>query len=98
MLDEWVNTLYFGDNVKVLRESIPDESVDFIYLDPPFNSNAAYNVLFDETGGEPSSAQITAFEDIWRWNAETELEFHNLAGVTPPLQSRWCAPDLTSSS
>ena len=58
------NKLYFGDNLKILREYVPDASVDLIYLDPPFNSNASYNVLFKEKSGEESAAQITAFEDI----------------------------------
>lgn len=62
----WTNTLYFGDNLKVLRDNIPSGSVDLIYLDPPFNSNANYNVLFKEKSGEESAAQIHAFEDTWR--------------------------------
>ena len=57
------NKLYFGDNLKILREYVPDASVDLIYLDPPFNSSATYNVLFKEKSGEESAAQITAFED-----------------------------------
>ena len=56
----WINTLYFGDNLKVLKDNIPSESVDLIYLDPPFNSNANYNVLFKEKSGEESAAQIHA--------------------------------------
>ncbi|HEY4343081.1 MAG TPA: DNA methyltransferase [Parvibaculum sp.] len=67
------NTLYFGDNLHVLREYIDDESVDLIYLDPPFNSNASYNVLFKTPVGGPSSAQIHAFEDTWRWGREAEI-------------------------
>ena len=55
-----MNRPYFGDNLKVLWEHVPNESVDLIYLDPPFNSNATYNVLFAEKSGEKSSAQITA--------------------------------------
>ena len=61
------NALYYGDNLVVLRESIKDESVDLIYLDPPFNSNASYNVLFKAPTGEQSQAQIEAFEDTWHW-------------------------------
>ena len=60
------NTLYYGDNVKVLRDFPPD-CVDLIYLDPPFNSNRAYNVLFKEDQGTESEAQIQAFEDMWHW-------------------------------
>jgi site-specific DNA-methyltransferase (adenine-specific) len=69
------NALYFGDNLTVLRESIPDESIDLIYLDPPFNSNASYNVLFKAPSGEGSQAQIEAFEDTWHWNDSAERAF-----------------------
>lgn len=69
------NTLYYGDNLQVLREHIPDESVDLVYLDPPFNSNASYNVLFKERSGEDSPAQIKAFTDTWEWTQETERTF-----------------------
>lgn len=62
------NTLYYGDNLHVLREHIADESVDLVYLDPPFNSNQDYNVLFKEHHGERAAAQIKAFEDTWRWD------------------------------
>ena len=65
-----MNTLYYGDNLFVLREYIQDESVDLVYLDPPFNSNADYNVLFAERDGSQAASQIKAFEDTWRWNAE----------------------------
>ena len=61
------NKLYFGDNLKILRDYVPDASVDLIYLDPPFNSSATYNVLFKEKSGEESAAQIMAFEDTWQW-------------------------------
>jgi DNA modification methylase len=66
----WKNQLFFGDNLKILRDEIPDEHVDLIYLDPPFNSNATYNVLFAEKSGQKSAAQIAAFEDTWHWNTE----------------------------
>ena len=69
------NTLYYGDNLQVLRDHIPDESVDLVYLDPPFNSNASYNVLFREKSGEESAAQIKAFTDTWEWTLETERTF-----------------------
>jgi site-specific DNA-methyltransferase (adenine-specific) len=69
------NALYYGDNLDVLREHIKYESVDLVYLDPPFNSNANYNVLFKAPGGEQSQAQIEAFEDTWHWNENAERAF-----------------------
>jgi len=63
-----VNYLYYGDNLDVLRRHVKDESVDLVYLDPPFNSSQDYNVLFDEKNGTRSKAQIKAFEDTWRWD------------------------------
>lgn len=71
------NTLYYGDNLDILREYIPSESVDLIYLDPPFNSSRNYNVLFKDEAGKEAEAQITAFEDTWHWNhsAEETLEY-----------------------
>ena len=72
------NQLYFGDNLDILRQYIADESVDLIYLDPPFNSNATYNVLFRERSGEDSAAQITAFDDTWRWGLESELAYQEV--------------------
>jgi DNA modification methylase len=62
------NVLYFGDNLDVLRRYIKDETVDLVYLDPPFNSNQDYNVLFAEKDGRDSAAQIKAFTDTWRWD------------------------------
>src|SRR5258705_10524565 len=69
------NHLYYGDNLAVLRNSVSDESVNLIYLDPPFNSNASYNVLFTAPSGEGSQAQIEAFEDTWHWNESAERAF-----------------------
>jgi site-specific DNA-methyltransferase (adenine-specific) len=70
-----MNKLYYGDNLTVMRGCIDSESVDLIYLDPPFNSQATYNVLFRSTAGEQSRAQIEAFEDTWHWGDEAELAF-----------------------
>ena len=72
------NKLYFGDNLVVLRESINDESVDLIYLDPPFNSHASYNLLFKTPKGHDSTAQIEAFDDTWHWGEQAEQEFAEL--------------------
>ncbi|MEZ5747319.1 MAG: DNA methyltransferase [Paracoccaceae bacterium] len=69
------NHLYYGDNLAVLRDSVADESVDLIYLDPPFNSNASYNVLFKGPKGNESAAQIEAFDDTWHWNDSAEAAF-----------------------
>ena len=69
------NRLYFGDNLDILREHVADESVDLIYLDPPFNSNVNYNAFFQEQSGELSDAQITAFEDTWHWGLESEAAY-----------------------
>ncbi|AXK41229.1 site-specific DNA-methyltransferase [Erythrobacter aureus] len=69
------NTLYFGDNLHVLRDHIASESVDLVYLDPPFNSNANYNILFKSPEGAQSESQIEAFEDTWHWNDSAEDAF-----------------------
>ncbi len=71
------NRLYYGDNLEVLREYLADASVDLIYLDPPFNSNASYNVLFrapakNGVGGAGTDASIEAFDDTWQWGPSAE--------------------------
>ena len=73
------NVLYYGDNLEILRKYIPDSSVDLIYLDPPFNSNATYNVLFKEPSGKPSEAQISAFEDTWQWGRRRRTRLDEMA-------------------
>jgi len=73
-----MGTLYFGDNLNILREHIKDESIDLIYLDPPFNSKRDYNLLFKTPKGHVSDAQITAFEDTWHWGDQAEREFAEL--------------------
>ncbi len=70
-----MNHLFYGDNLQVLRDSIKDASIDLIYLDPPFNSNASYNILFKGPAGGNSAAQIEAFDDTWHWNDSAEVAF-----------------------
>jgi len=79
------NTLYFGDNLPIIRQYIQDETIDLIYLDPPFNSKANYNVIFKTENKDDSPSQIQAFEDTWKWNSTTEFELHQLFGSEPKL-------------
>jgi 16S rRNA G966 N2-methylase RsmD len=67
-----VKKLHCGDNLQILREHVADESVDLIYLDPPFNSKRDYNPLFKTPKGHESDAQITAFEDSWHWGGQAQ--------------------------
>ena len=99
--DTMTNTLYFGDNLDILRRYIKDETVDLVYLDPPFNSNASYNVLFKEEDGTQAASQIQAFEDTWHWAdaaglfddtvrqggpvADALMAFQRLLGTNPML-------------
>lgn len=83
----WKNKLFFGDNLDVLRQYVQDETVDLIYLDPPFNSNATYNVLFEEQSGEHSAAQITAFEDTWDWGIETRRVYEEVVREGPIIEA-----------
>jgi site-specific DNA-methyltransferase (adenine-specific) len=80
----WKNKLYYGDNLPILREYIESESIDLIYLDPPFNSNRSYNVLFKDESGQDSEAQLMAFEDTWHWDRAAEETYHELATTAPP--------------
>ena len=70
-----MNALYYGDNLQILRDHISNESVDLVYLDPPFNSNRSYNELFKDESGKYSDAQIMAFEDTWHWTAATQEQY-----------------------
>ena len=80
------NKLYYGDNLEVLR-GFPDECVDLIYLDPPFNSNAGYNVLFKSASGAGADASIEAFDDTWTWGDSAKEALMDIAkGTNRPLQ------------
>lgn len=72
------NFLYYGDNLDILRRYVKDASVDLVYLDPPFNSNATYNVLFKERDGSEAASQIRAFDDTWTWGADDEAIFSEI--------------------
>ena len=73
------NCLYYGDNLDILRRYIGDETVDLIYLDPPFNSKATYNMLFEEHDGTKSAAQFQAFEDTWHWDHSAAAAYQEVA-------------------
>lgn len=72
------NKLFCGDNLDVLRHCIADDSIDLVYLDPPFNSNQNYNLLFREKDGSKSASQILAFEDTWEWNLEARRNYDSV--------------------
>jgi DNA modification methylase len=72
------NTLYYGDNLDILKRYIPDKSVDLVYLDPPFKSNQNYNVLFKKKNGSQAASQIRAFEDTWTWSQDDESVYADL--------------------
>ena len=74
-----MNRLYYGDNLSVLRDHIAIESVDLIYLDPPFNSNAGYNVLFKSASGAGADASIEAFDDTWTWGESAQSALMDIA-------------------
>ena len=78
MAEVKTNVLYYGDNLDILRKHIPDESIDLIYLDPPFNSQATYNVLFRESTGAGSEAQIEAFDDTWHWGPAAQAAYEEV--------------------
>jgi site-specific DNA-methyltransferase (adenine-specific) len=77
-----MGTLYYGDNLDILRRYLKDETVDLVYLDPPFKSDQNYNVLFQEKNGTAAAAQIQAFEDTWHWNVDAEKTYAEL--ITQP--------------
>lgn len=77
------NTLFYGDNLPILRDYVPDESVDLVYLDPPFNSQRAYNVSLRDKHGQEAAAQVEAFKDFWTWDAEAAAAHEDLMSVAP---------------
>jgi site-specific DNA-methyltransferase (adenine-specific) len=79
-----MNQLYYGDNLDILRQHVKDASVDLIYLDPPFNSKRDYNLIFKTPKGAASDAQVTAFEDSWRWGEQAEAEYSELLACPNP--------------
>ena len=79
-----MNYLYYGDNLDILREHVADESVDLVYLDPPFNSNRSYNVLFKEVNGTSADAQIVAFDDTWSWGQMAEATLREIEQTAAP--------------
>lgn len=81
MADPPGNILYYGDNLDVLPLHIPDEFADLIYLDPPFNSNATYNVLFGHADGIKAAAQIKAFDDTWHWDQTAAASFQTVVSA-----------------
>src|SRR5262245_43866680 len=77
------NTLFYGDNLNILNEHIPDESVDLIYLDPPFNSIRSYNILFKDEWDKDSQSHIMAFKDTWHGGEDAQRTFHQLVQNAP---------------
>ena len=84
-LEDGKNQFFYGDNLDVLREYIKDESVDLVYLDPPFNSNRNYSVIFTKHGKveDKKQAQIEAFEDTWHWTHVTEQQYDEFVTRAP---------------
>jgi len=77
------NTLFCGDNLQIMREHISSESVELVYIDPPFNSNWSYNALFKDESGKAAKTQITAFDDTWHWREAAEKAYHDLMIANP---------------
>lgn len=75
------NRLFYGDNLDVMRDNVAAESVDLVYLDPPFNSNRNYNVIFSRKASSADTAQIQAFDDTWRWTKATDEQFKHRDGA-----------------
>ena len=86
------NSLYYGDNLDILRRYVRDESADLIYLDPPFNSNQTYNVLFQEKDGSQSASQIKAFGDTWHWDETAARSYEETVEAGGQTSPRRCKP------
>jgi site-specific DNA-methyltransferase (adenine-specific) len=82
-----LNTLYYGDNLDILKEYVANDTVDLVYSDPPFQSARAYNVLFSDKSGEYSQAQIEAFNDSWNWDQKAAQTYHGLVTQADPALS-----------
>lgn len=80
------NLLYYGDNLEILPKHVGNQSIDLVYLDPPFNSNRSYNVLFKTKSGREAQAQIEAFNDTWTWSQETSDQYDALVGGAAPIK------------
>jgi site-specific DNA-methyltransferase (adenine-specific) len=93
MTDLATNVLYYGDNLDILRRYLPETCVDLVYLDPPFNSNRDYNVIFRESGNA-TDAQLLAFEDTWHWGPSAEATY---AYLTNSARHEGRVPDKVST-
>jgi hypothetical protein len=86
---EWLNQLFYGDNLDIIREHVPTGTVDLVYLDPPFNSNRNYNVIFgrDQAHSNGAAAQIQAFTDTWTWTHLTDEQYQEYVTSGLPFQA-----------
>ncbi|MEO8178509.1 MAG: DNA methyltransferase, partial [Deltaproteobacteria bacterium] len=82
------NTLFYGDNLDVLRQHIPDESIDLVYLDPPFQSGKDYNIIFRTSAGTSPAAQVKAFADTWKWSSDSERLYREVVEKGGALADR----------
>ena len=82
------NVLYYGDNLEILRRYIKGETVDLVYLDPPFKSDQDYNILFAERNGSQAAAQIKAFEDTWHWDKVSAAAYQEIVETGPTRVSQ----------
>jgi len=93
MTDLATNVLYYGDNLDILRRYLPDAAIDLVYLDPPFNSNRDYNVIFRDESGHATDAQLLAFEDTWHWGPSAEATYAYLTNTSHEVRM----PDKVST-